>query len=430
MLAHRTINPPSPVVATHSDGRFMQFSSLGAAARWIVETNPNMSLKVDASTVSRKVRNGQPIEGWSFKYQTDTEVAKKTTVQIESDSSDPIAFVFGPEAGELFKDKSVRVTNEKPCGVSVLDVIKVICDVQNPSDVFHTLCAQHAEFREKIYEQLTRGRPTPVTNVQGLVTLINLLPGANAAKFRAGAAKLLVRFMGGDISLIQELQVINQAHASGATLGTISALAAESVSTLPPVLPSNNKYAFLSPSMSGKDMHDFAGKEVCYLLTFPLDTNKSYIKFGRTTNLHNRMTEHMREIPGMQIWFVLETPHARKLEDMFKKKMKYGGYLIDVVVKDKKQTEIITNITTEEAEDVLVSLHDAMIGSDDEESHKGKIIKMEIDVRKKELDLEMERIKTHAAIEQDKLRIINMYLQQANTIVPPDILLQLLRSNK
>ena len=49
-------------------------------------------------------------------------------------------------------------------------------------------------------------RCTPVTDARGMVTIINLLSGSEAAKFRAASADIMVRFMGGDLTLIAEIQ--------------------------------------------------------------------------------------------------------------------------------------------------------------------------------------------------------------------------------
>jgi hypothetical protein len=399
MMAHR-IFPPMPVIATHTDGRHIEFNSAGAAARWVLANQPNLTIKPDASTILRRVRSNQPLDGWSFQLSNASSPTTETNIVLQA--VDPLTFVFGPEAADMFKNKSVRVTPDKK--VSVFDVIKVVSGVENPRQTWDKVCHACAEVVSKTYKHMFTGqsRETLVTDIEGMLYIINLLPGANAAAFRAGGAKLLVRYLGGDESLIDEVHAIRDAHASGATHGTMSQLCVEAVESQAP-----NKYALLSPNMQGKDMHDFIGKEVCYLLTFVAD-GSSYIKFGRTTNVQNRMSEHMREIPGVQIYTMLETSQARKLEDAFKKKMKYCGYLIDVVVRGKKQTEIIRGINAHEAECVLVQLHDAMqTASDDEDCIRSKL-------RKKELEIEHERV-----------RIIGKYLE--NHTVPPDVLVVMVK---
>lgn len=375
------IHPPTPVFAIHDDGNKMEFRSCSAAAKWIAQNVPGITEKMHASSVLDRARSNRKLHGWSFKLVTAPADAPSPVCASPSASAlDPFSFVFGSDAGDLFRGKTVRVTTEDPRRVSVIDVIRIVCDVQNPSDTWATICKTHHEFIGKTDEyQFSCGRPTPVTTVQGLVELVNLLPGKNAAKFRASGAKVLIRFMGGDTSLIPEVLAINQAHASGATQGTIAGLCAQS--TAPPV----NKYAFLSPSMKGKDMHTFIEKEVVYLLVFT-HNGINYIKLGTTTNLHTRITEHIREIPGVQIWYVVDTVHARKLEGMFKKKMRYVGHLTELVVNNKKQTEILVGITPEDAEASLTQLYKSIHGNEDDGMLAYKMKKLDVYIQEKELD--------------------------------------------
>ena len=48
-------------------------------------------------------------------------------------------------------------------------------------------------------------RDTPVTDVRGIVEIIMLLPGQQAARVRRQAAELLVRYLGGDMRIIDEV---------------------------------------------------------------------------------------------------------------------------------------------------------------------------------------------------------------------------------
>lgn len=62
------------------------------------------------------------------------------------------------------------------------------------------------------YRFQSRGRKTPVVGAKGLVTIMNLLQGERAARFRAAEADVLVRYLGGDLSLIQDVKGIHQAQ--------------------------------------------------------------------------------------------------------------------------------------------------------------------------------------------------------------------------
>jgi hypothetical protein len=59
-----------------------------------------------------------------------------------------------------------------------------------------------------------RQRPTPVAkDLKTLIQVIFMLPGPEAAQVRQAAAEIFIRFMGGDLSLIQDVQRMNEVQA-------------------------------------------------------------------------------------------------------------------------------------------------------------------------------------------------------------------------
>jgi hypothetical protein len=54
-----------------------------------------------------------------------------------------------------------------------------------------------------------RQRPTPVTDIKGLIEMLLLVPGQRAMKFRSGVAEIFLRFIGGDLSLIEKIRTLN-----------------------------------------------------------------------------------------------------------------------------------------------------------------------------------------------------------------------------
>ena len=106
--------------------------------------------------------------------------------------------------------KAVRKTQDVPPKVSVYDLIDVIMEIPNSGrKTFFRLKNENPEVGALCPNLKFEGpgqRNTPVTDARGAVTIINLLPGRNAATFRAASADVFVRFMGGDPSLIDEIQ--------------------------------------------------------------------------------------------------------------------------------------------------------------------------------------------------------------------------------
>jgi hypothetical protein len=135
---------------------------------------------------------------------------------------------------EAFLDiKDVRTTNEEIKRVSAIDVIKLVLKTSNKSastilnriqaenSEVSTICrhwkfpgtfvlsaAQHARLikMQAIFHSGARQRETPVVDAHGLVTILNLLPGKRAAEFRAKSADIIVRYLGGDETLISEIK--------------------------------------------------------------------------------------------------------------------------------------------------------------------------------------------------------------------------------
>ena len=115
------------------------------------------------------------------------------------------------EDGYMLNGKKVRKTIGPPVMVSVYDVMCAITghDSSVASNEFTRLQQRHPEVRASVtnFKFPGRGqRDTPVTDARGLVMIMNLLPGRQAAQFRMKAADVLVRYLGGDRTLISEIQ--------------------------------------------------------------------------------------------------------------------------------------------------------------------------------------------------------------------------------
>ena len=115
----------------------------------------------------------------------------------------------------LFNGKLIRATREVPRRVSVFDLITAVSGIARGRNVFYEMVRVYPEVALNASNLTFQGagqRQTPVTGAEGVVTIINLLPGANAARFRASGAKLLVRYMGGDETLVHEIRAIADAN--------------------------------------------------------------------------------------------------------------------------------------------------------------------------------------------------------------------------
>ena len=104
----------------------------------------------------------------------------------------------------------IRKTSENPPRISVLDVIKVITglSLNNAYNVFQRVIEAFPEVSTEISYFKFPGqgqRETPVTDARGIVEIVMVLPGRAAKSVRKEAASVLVRYLGGDLSLVEEV---------------------------------------------------------------------------------------------------------------------------------------------------------------------------------------------------------------------------------
>ena len=108
-----------------------------------------------------------------------------------------------------FENKKIRKTSEAPQRVSVYDLIAAITEDKNPRTTFQRLQTDYSEVVALCYNFKFSGsgqRETPVTDAEGAVIIMNLLPGKKAAEFRKACADIIVRYLGGDETLIGEIK--------------------------------------------------------------------------------------------------------------------------------------------------------------------------------------------------------------------------------
>lgn len=116
-----------------------------------------------------------------------------------------------------FAGKTIRTTSDGYA--SVYDIIRVAGVGRDPFNVWTELkerclppgvtsgTSESRQTAVKTFKFSGRGqRDTPVINGQGLVRLLFLLPGASARKFVAESAEVLVRHLGGDETLVEEIR--------------------------------------------------------------------------------------------------------------------------------------------------------------------------------------------------------------------------------
>jgi hypothetical protein len=105
--------------------------------------------------------------------------------------------------------RQIRKTAEDPPRASVIDTIGIF--VGDPRQAAHTwqrLSEQYPEVCDRVTHFKFSGqgqRETPVAGLRTIVEIIMVLPGRAAARVRKAAADVMVRYLGGDPSLVEEI---------------------------------------------------------------------------------------------------------------------------------------------------------------------------------------------------------------------------------
>ena len=87
----------------------------------------------------------------------------------------------------------IRKTDETPPKISVIDVVQAMTgkDARHAAQEVRTMCSHYPEADQILVHLLFPGkgqRKTPVSSVRGIVEVVMLLPGAQAARVRRQAA--------------------------------------------------------------------------------------------------------------------------------------------------------------------------------------------------------------------------------------------------
>lgn len=251
-------------------------------------------------------------------------------------------------------------------------------------------------------------RLTPVCKVNEMVELINVLPGPRAQRFRQAGAKVLVRYLGGDETLIDEIRENAQRQEEAAADPSNHM----NMFQLPDGLTGMNAACsvMLSPTMQGKTVADMRGP-CTYIIMFEHE-GASAIKFGWTKNLKNRVKDHYRAFPNMRIWCAVDcrfTECAEQTEELFKGKM--SAYLQTVQLEtragsNKNHTEVLINMQPERAEEAMQHAYSTVCS---ELSLHNPMLQKELEIQKLRLQLECEVAKMQAEAERAKAEVAKLH---------------------
>lgn len=317
--------------------------------------------KKDASEWAGKAIHHQTVKRWAdankvmygYKWENVIEDDEEDTSEV-ADLPLENVFTFRECVESIFNGGRVRVTNEIPRRVSVFDVIRIIIgDDTNPRMPWERLCKTLPEVVtrcDRVSFSGTGQRPTPVTDAQGVLLIVNALPGQRARQFRMGAMDVLTRYLAGDQTLHDE---INENAARQATQPDDHPMQVFTDAIY--ANPKSSKYVLRSPLMKGRYIIEFYDKPVVYLLEFIWNSRK-YIKVGWSMDFKDRITTHFKELPGCTIYAISIIDNPVTVEKKWKEAL--AAYNEELDVNGSNKTELFTGVSIEEAEQLLIRLCD------------------------------------------------------------------------
>lgn len=388
-----------------------EFASLMAAKRAMFEWHQR---NVGHSLLKKYAQMNH--EAYGYKWEI---VGSNAYESEQFKSEDGVVFTFRDCVESIFNGTKVRITNENPRRVSVFDVIRIVTETHNPHAAFQRLCNANEEVISRTENISFDGhgqRETPVTDAEGIIYIINLLPGKRATLFRKSAVQVLVRYLAGDQSLHDEVDENAELQAALPQEHPMQMMNEKVYAN-----PRSSKFLIRSPRLQGKYISNFYNAYVVYLLEFEYN-EKNYIKIGWSYDFKKRITTHFKELPGCKVYSIVTVRDAATIEA--KLKDDFRAYNEHLVISGKTKTELFIGIPIEEVEERLFELcdtycNDSIIDKEldtmkakmahelalkeKEIALKEKEIelektKTELDIRKLELELEVLKLKTQATI--------------------------------
>jgi len=157
-------------------------------------------------------------------------------------------------------------------------------------------------------------RETPVVNAQELVLLLMKVPGEKAKQFRSAGANILVRYLGGDTTLIEEVQAINEAHIQNPDSQV-------AIFRNSDIVQQNLSFTRDQINQSKKLITKYGDKsDIFYTMLFNYEQTQ-YVKFGivHTRPLQIRYLEHEKEFEKICCVSAIQCKEVSKVESEFKK---------------------------------------------------------------------------------------------------------------
>lgn len=241
-------------------------------------------------------------------------------------------------------------------------------------------------------------RPTPVLDADGINELLMLLPGKRAAKVRVKFAKIITRYLGGDISLAREVERNNELQEQ---------LPLDHPMAIYRTLPSAYKkfrQMRIDNELPPVSVSDMRGKKGIYLTSVGIEKDRPIFKFGETVvDIDERLTSARSRYEAIQdptfelgiepMYFKEMTvgiprDAESKLKDRFKFSGVYLGGRYKIANQGTGNMELVTCSETFGIKDIIATIDDVCEGIENDVV-SAIAVDPEHEYRMKKLDVEL-----------------------------------------
>ncbi len=340
--------------------------------------------------------------------EQDASETKPKDKDMETESTALALAEFFPDAG----DAKIRIT---PAGlISVYDVMRFF-GYANPRDAFASLKEDYPEGvgRTDTFQFNGRGQnPTPVTSLETIIQLVNVMKTPKVDKYRTQFAKVITRYIRGDMSLVDEVIKNNERVRQLPEDSPIRAVL--NVHAEVKQFCDENNLRFLN-------LQTHNGIPGIYCIIIGLYKNVLTFKVGCAHDIKKRLEQHLAEYPklGGEYFqahvcpiYACQTSSYRVAELSLKRILRSLGVRLKNVALDgrKEDTELFTLSNGMSIEHVLDILQSQ---SEDANAVVPTPVDLDHEYRMRQLDvsLEMRKVEVSLDLAREKTRQMELQLE-------------------
>jgi hypothetical protein len=306
---------------------------------------------------------------------------------------------FFPDVG----DAKIRIT---PTGmISIYDVIAFF-GYENARERLGAIKKQFPEVVRDTYSFKFSGQgqtSTPVAKLQTIIEMVNVMNGPKVAKYRRKFAQIIVRYMGGDLTLVDEILANHE---------RVAQLPEDSPERKMLNAPTDVETFCKDNEIRYLGLTEYAAIPGLYCAIIGYFKGVLTFKIGCADDIQKRMEQHQAEytklknedfVPYVYPIYARKTVLYTRAERELKKTLTTLGIRLKSIALDgrKEDTELFTltnGMSISHVFDILNSISDganAIVAHDSNDlDHEYRMRQLDVELRRVDVSVELEREKT------------------------------------